>query len=162
MLELIKKQNNSIYTEISKPFENVQKIEKLLKQDGWDYQLSHNDIWEDNLLVNDNELYLIDWEYAGDTDIGYDISKLCVKSECEVDNLSEYLFNYFERYPTKEEINHLIGCTAVSYYYWTVWATYMIMQCYKYEQWKERYSKVFYKYYTEYINNKKEAELWNC
>lgn len=161
ILELIKNVNQEEYKKLQPYYKNILKIEQQIKEDGWDYQLSHNDIWEENLLVKDNELYLIDWEYAGDTDIGYDISKLCVKSECEVNNLSEYLVNYFERYPTNEELNHLIGCTAVSYYYWTVWATYMILQGHKYESWKDRYNNVFYKYYVAYINNNREVEEWN-
>jgi len=161
MLELIKNISKEKYNELINYYENILKIEKLIKEDDWDFQLSHNDIWEDNLLIKGDELYLIDWEYAGDTDIGYDISKLCVKSECSVEELPKYLFNYFERFPTDEELNHLIGCTAVSYYYWTVWATYMVLIGHKYDNYLTRYRKVLDNYYALYIDKNKERETWN-
>lgn len=157
----IKEIDEKKHLELMHYYNNILLIEKLIKNDNWDFQLSHNDIWEDNLLIRGNEIYLIDWEYAGDTDIGYDISKLCVKSECKIEDLPNYLVNYFERIPTEDELNHLIGCTAVSYYYWTVWATYMILKGYKYDDYLNRYRNVLNQYYNLYINRNKEKEKWN-
>lgn len=156
ILEQIKEIDLKVYNIIVAYYQNVLKINELIKRDNWNCELSHNDIWEDNLLLKDNKLYLIDWEYAGDTDIGYDISKLCVKSECAFSDLPEYLQHYFERIPTKEEVNHLIGCTAVSYYYWFIWATYMRLVGYDYGYWVDRYKRVFISYYNEYLEIYKE------
>ena len=160
ILEKIQKLDINKYNNLMKYYQNILLIEKLIKKDNWDFQLSHNDIWEDNLLVKGDDIYLIDWEYAGDTDIGYDISKLCVKSECTIEELPKYLFHYFERVPTEDELNHLIGCTAVSYYYWTVWATYMILKGYKYDNYLEKYTNVLNRFYNSYIEKNKE-EVWS-
>lgn len=156
ILEKIKNIDVNLYNDISKYYKNILKTNELIKKDNWDCELSHNDIWEDNLLLQDNKLYLIDWEYAGDSDIGYDISKLCVKSECSFEKLPEYLQYYFKRLPTEDELNHLIGCTVVSYYYWFVWATYMKLVGHDYDYWINRYNKIFLSYYNKYLEIYKE------
>ena len=146
MLIKIKNCNLEKYNELIGYFQEVKEINKELKNDNWDFQLSHNDIWEDNLLLSKDKLYLIDWEYAGDTDIGFDISKLCVRSGCRIEELPQYLKMYYKRIPTQKEIDHLIRCVVVSYYYWYVWASYMILKGNNYEEYLERYQKIFIKY----------------
>ena len=156
ILNIIKGLDKEKWNALYKYHDDIIKIEKRLKKDNWDFQLSHNDIWEDNILLSKNKIYLIDWEYAGDADIGYDISKLCVKSKCSLDNLSNYLVNYFDRIPSESEIDHLIGCTAVSYYYWVVWASYMVLMGHDYNNYLERYTNVLNMYYNNYIDKYKE------
>lgn len=103
----------------------IESIDKWLKDQNWPTRIVHNDLYEENILVSGDELYLIDWEYAGDTDIGYDLCKLVVKNDADVDEADRWLAFYFGRKPTKEESQHIIGCAAVSFYYWYVWAIYM-------------------------------------
>ena len=60
--------------------------------------------------------------------------------------LPQYLKMYYKRLPTQNEIDHLIRCVVVSYYYWYVWASYMILKGNNYEEYLERYKKIFIKY----------------
>ncbi len=104
------------------------KVWEDIKKDNWPVQLSHNDIYSDNLLISGDDLYLIDWEYGGDTDIGYDISKLfsveCGTLDDIENNVEKYLAFYYGRKPTEEEKRHTVGCAALNYYYWYIWAIY--------------------------------------
>ena len=84
----------------------------------------HNDVYEDNLLVSGEQLYLIDWEYAGDSDKGVDLCKLFVKNDAAGEDIERYLSFYFGRKPNCEECRHIVGCAAVWFYYWYVWAVF--------------------------------------
>lgn len=103
----------------------IQVIDQQLKADGWTVQMAHNDLYEDNLLISGDRLYLIDWEYVGDTDVGYDLCKLFVKNNAEGADIDKWLSIYYGRMPSAEERRHIVGCAAVAFYYWYVWALYM-------------------------------------
>ena len=98
---------------------------KMLKENPWQVCLCHNDIYEPNILVGEEQIHLIDWEFAGDGDIGFDICKLFAISNPHYDELDQYLIYYFGRNTTKEEKLHLLACAAVLYYYWYIWGIYM-------------------------------------
>ena len=113
------------YNSILPQRKKFEKINKTLKKDNWPVQLCHNDIYSDNLLVSRSNLSMIDWEYAGDTDIGYDICRMFAAQNADIEEVPEFLSYYYGRMPTHEEQKHLLGCAALTYYYWFVWATYM-------------------------------------
>ncbi len=99
-------------------------IFEYLDKDKWQFSLCHNDIYEPNILVEENRVHLIDWEFAGDSDIGYDICKLFSVITPEFDGVDEWLEPYYSRATTFEEKLHLFACAAVIYYYWYVWSLY--------------------------------------
>lgn len=96
-----------------------------LNTDKWQISLCHNDIYEPNLLVLNNKIQLIDWEFAGDSDIGFDICKLFALIKPEYEEIDNYLSLYFDRVTTDNEKKHLIACSAVIYYYWYIWGLYV-------------------------------------
>ncbi|MDO4743006.1 MAG: NTP transferase domain-containing protein [bacterium] len=104
--------------------ERVKKVNDNLSADCWPVQLSHNDIYEPNLLISGDQLNIIDWEYAGDTDIGYDLCKLFAVEDLPLEKIDDSLSVYYNRKPTHSEKKHIVGCAAVNYYYWYVWAVY--------------------------------------
>ena len=95
-----------------------------LDDDVWQKTLCHNDLYEPNLLVCGDNLELIDWEFAGDSDIGYDICKLFCVTMTPFNEIDEWVKYYFGRPTTEEEKIHMMGCAAVIYYYWYVWGVY--------------------------------------
>lgn len=99
----------------------MEPIFAFLSRDQWQVSLCHNDLYEPNLLLSNNKLSLIDWEYAGDADIGFDICKLFTVSNPNLDECDDWLFPYFGRKPTLLEKRHLCACAAVIYYYWYIW-----------------------------------------
>lgn len=100
---------------------SMQPIFDYLSKDKWQVSLCHNDIYEPNLLVSGDNLCLIDWEFAGDADIGFDICKLFSVINPPYDEIDKWVYPYFNRQITDDEKLHLISCAAVIYYYWFVW-----------------------------------------
>ena len=97
-----------------------------VENDNWRVALCHNDINRDNFLVADR-CDLIDWEYAGMNDVGYDIAKLVLKAEAKGGYAREIIGKYFGRPCTDEEYRHVIACGAIEDYYWLMWAIYLEM-----------------------------------
>lgn len=102
----------------------IKPIVEKLKQDNWQVSLCHNDIYEPNLLVRGDELQLIDWEFAGNSDIGYDICKLFTMHNPKIEDVDLWLYDYYGRETTKDEKVHLFACASMIYYYWFVWSVY--------------------------------------
>ena len=103
---------------------SMEPIFDYLSKDKWQVSLCHNDIYEPNLLIHNNELCLIDWEFAGDADIGFDICKLFSVIVPEYDEIDQWVYPYFGRKVTDKEKLHLIACAAVIYSYWYVWGVF--------------------------------------
>lgn len=125
LAEIIKREDYDAYFRIEEWRRNIIPVYKSISSDGWQISLCHNDIYEPNLLVQDDEINLIDWEFSGDSDIGYDICKIFCVLNPEIDEIDEYLKLYYGRSTTENEKRHLIGCAAIVYYYWYVWAIYV-------------------------------------
>ena len=102
----------------------MQPVFDYLEQDKWQVSLCHNDIYEPNLLLCGDTLQLIDWEFAGDADIGYDICKLFAVHNPPYEEIDQWIAAYFGRATTREEKCHLIACASVIYYYWYIWGIY--------------------------------------
>ncbi len=121
MIEYSKFVDALSYRKVTVLNERMLPIFKWLKEHEWQISICHNDLYEPNLLVSDNELTVIDWEFAGDNDIGYDICKLFAVNNPSYDEIDEWLFHYYGRKTTEDEKLHLMSCAAVIYYYWYVW-----------------------------------------
>lgn len=104
----------------------MEPIFQWLEQNKWQKSFCHNDIYSPNLLISGNTLSIIDWEFAGDNDIGYDICKLFATQNVPYDEIDEWLCYYYGRKTTEEEKLHLLACAAVIYYYWYIWSIFAI------------------------------------
>ncbi len=124
LLQIIKSTDNNAYEKLLLTEEKMRPIIQLLANDPWQISLCHNDIYEPNLLLTGDRLELIDWEFAGDTDIGFDVCKLFSLNCPDFDDADEWLYMYFGRKTTKDEKLHLFSCAAIIYYYWFVWSVY--------------------------------------
>lgn len=103
--------------------ERIYKLYDLAKTDGIKKCLTHGDCRDENFLINENEIHLIDWEYSGFGDPGFDIgSYVCGGSHCE-EEVDRILFTYFGRKPTLKEQRHFyayIAITGFFYMHWTM------------------------------------------
>ena len=124
LIDYVKSIDRTAYYELSKVQKKIQPIADWLKKDKWQVSLCHNDIYEPNLLVENERIELIDWEFAGDSDIGYDICKLFSLQMPAMEDVDEWLYAYFGRNTTQEEKIHLFACASMIYYYWFVWSIY--------------------------------------
>ena len=96
----------------------------IIKRNPWQIGMCHNDIYEPNLLISGDKLYLIDWEFAGDSDIGFDICKVFASAMPKYDELDQWLSLYYDKKLSKQDKLHLIACAAIVYYYWYIWGLY--------------------------------------
>lgn len=150
LLEKIRNLDEETYSVAIENLAKIEKIDRSVKADGWVIQLVHNDLYEDNILVSNDKLYLIDWEYAGDSDIGYDLCKLFVKNNAEGESIDKWLAFFYGRKPTETEKKHIIGCAAVSFYYWYVWALYMVKRGNDYSDLVLKYLTIANRYIKEF------------
>ncbi len=105
----------------------VQKLDVHVKADGWPRCLNHGDPKGPNILVAANRYTLIDWEYAGVKDIGYDISHYAAEiGRARTGGLWELeradAAWYFGASPSDAQYRHVLACFAIEEYYWTLWA----------------------------------------
>ncbi len=129
--------------------ERIQPIDEINRKDHWPTVLCHNDIYEPNLLISADDLYVIDWEYAGDSDKGYDISKLFTSNNAPLEDIDKYLSHYFGRNPTREEKRHIVGCATVNYFYWFVWSIFQNRSGNDCSEWQMLWHEKMEKYYNE-------------
>ena len=153
LLEKIKVIDEETYTIAIENLSEVEKIDDLIKKQEWPICMVHNDLYEDNLMVSDEKLYIIDWEYAGDSDIGYDLCKLFVKNHAFGEDIDKWLSFYYQRKPTADERSHIVGCAAVSFYYWYIWAIYMIKKGNDYSDLMYKYLNIFQNYRKDFFGN---------
>lgn len=124
LIDTIKKENSRKYRMAVKTRDFVKSAFDILRLDPWKTGLCHNDLYEPNLLVEGDKLHIIDWEFAGDSDIGFDICKVFASITPKYEELDEWLSLYYERPISTDEKYHLIACAAVLYYYWYIWGLY--------------------------------------
>lgn len=125
LIDRIKHIDSMAYRELLSTRKKVEPLFKFIEESPWEISLCHNDLYEPNLLVSGEKLNIIDWEFAGDSDIGFDICKLFSVEKIAYEEIDKYVEYYFRRQTTKEEKMHLIACAAIIYYYWFVWAVYV-------------------------------------
>lgn len=124
LIEYIKRIDSTTYHTLCEAKDKLSPVFEYLEKNPWQISLCHNDIYEPNLLVCEDGLQLIDWEFAGDSDIGFDICKLFSMHNPSLDEADKWLVHYYGRETSKEEKVHLFACAVVIYYYWFVWGVY--------------------------------------
>lgn len=124
LLDTIKLLDGSAYHHLLTWRNTMAPIMDYLEEDPWQVSLCHNDIYAPNLLLHEGQLELIDWEFAGDADIGFDICKLFSVHDPSYDELDEWLHYYYGRDTSRKEKMHLLACASIIYYYWFVWGIY--------------------------------------
>ena len=89
----------------AKEWADIRKIQAYADKDGFRHTLCHNDINIDNVLLTDTTLDIIDWEFAGYNDPGYDFGRVIAGYEYEPDDsrIAEILEAYFGRPATERE-----------------------------------------------------------
>lgn len=109
------------YEELSR---TMDKLDNLVKTDGSEPCLCHNDFYSPNFLVTDNDMYLIDWEYSAMSDYASDLGTFICCSDYSYDEALQVFDAYFGRKATPEELRHCLAYVALAAYYWFVWALY--------------------------------------
>lgn len=96
---------------------------ELAKTDGIPNCYIHGDARDVNFLINKEELYLIDWEYGGYGDPGFDIGSYICGGDHTIEDIDRILFTYFRKIPTKIQKRHFYAYIAITgwfYMHWTM------------------------------------------
>ena len=103
--------------------DRVYKLYDLSKSDGIAMCLTQGDSRDENFLINDSEIYLTDWEYAGYGDPGFDVGTYICGGDHSDEEVDRVLFVYFGHEPNPVEKRHFyawIAITGFFYMHWTM------------------------------------------
>lgn len=101
----------------------VYKLYDLTNMDGIPKCLTQGDSRDENFLINDSEIYLTDWEYAGYGDPGFDVGTYICGGDHSQEEVDRVLFVYFGHEPDAIEKRHFyawIAITGFFYMHWTM------------------------------------------
>ena len=103
--------------------ERVYKLYEFAQGDGICKCLTQGDSRDENFLINDSEIYLTDWEYAGYGDPGFDIGSYICGGDHSKEEVDRVLFIYFGHEPNTIQKRHFyawISITGFFYMHWTM------------------------------------------
>ena len=109
------------YPHFSEIRDRIYKLYDLASDDGTRKCIVHGDCRDENFLINDREIYLIDWEYAGYGDPGFDIGTYIAGGDHKAEDVDRVLFIYFGRVPTLAEKKHFYAWIAISGFFYMHW-----------------------------------------
>lgn len=107
-------------------FENIRNriytLAKLAEQDGIKKCNIHGDARDVNFLINKNEIHLIDWEYGGYGDPGFDIGSYVCGGNHKLADIDRILFTYYRRQPSETQKRHFYAYIAISGWFFMHWS----------------------------------------
>lgn len=124
LVELLAERSRTGFADFDELFAAITRVHDNVVQDGIAPCPCHNDFYGPNYLVRDDEMFLIDWEYAGMSDYASDLGTFICCSDYTYDKAEQVIRWYFDRKPSSNELRHCIGYVALAAFYWFVWAIY--------------------------------------
>ncbi len=120
------KAKGNLFQIFEKEWEMMRKLQKYADMDGIKHTMCHNDINIDNVLCTETTLDIIDWEFAGYNDPGYDFGRVIAGLDYDVDEpkIMDILEAYFGRPATETEHLHWMAYSAIHNWYYVGWALY--------------------------------------
>ncbi|MBF1088362.1 MAG: phosphotransferase, partial [Schaalia sp.] len=104
--------------------DKVLRLKTFADTDGFDKVPSHNDFFPPNFLVDkDGKISLIDWEYAGMSDMAADFGTMVVCTpEMTRERAAAALEYYLGHAPSEAEERHFFAYEVFAGWCWYVWA----------------------------------------
>ena len=103
--------------------ERIYRLASLVETDGVRKCNIHGDARNDNFLINKEEIHLIDWEYGGYGDPGFDIGSYVCGGQHTLAEIDRILFTYYRHKPTEVQRRHFYAYIAITgwfYMHWTM------------------------------------------
>lgn len=146
--ENLRGESPSKYKDYQETKENIMSLKEIIDQFPKEKVLSHCDSVPGNFLLAEDEVYLIDWEYAGMQDPHLDIAMFALSAMYTRKELDDLIAAYFvEGYD--EEIKYKIySYMAVGGLLWSNWSEYKELFGVQYGE----YSLKQYKFAKEYYS----------
>ena len=104
----------------------IKRISRFIDADEVAHVMCHNDMCDSNLIPTENDIHVIDWEYAGMADPASDVCSYLVGGEHSEEEIDRLLELYFQRPLTARERRHMYGMIALVGYHWLCWGIYRL------------------------------------
>ncbi|MCP1101369.1 CTP:phosphocholine cytidylyltransferase-like protein/thiamine kinase-like enzyme [Aequitasia blattaphilus] len=119
--------------------------------------LTHMDAVVDNLLMTEDKVYLIDWEYAAMQDVHVDLAMFAILISYTREEADHLMDIYFQGNVTEEIRIKIYAYMAICGFLWSNWCEFKRIEGtefgdYNLEQY--RYAKKYYKIVKEYLEEK--------
>lgn len=129
LLNIASAVKGNLLEEFSELLVPLKKLDEILKKDaerlGYRLVLCHTDVYAPNFLCTENnEMHLIDWEYAGLNYPAHDVAALLNRYEMTETRINRYFEAYFDRKLTSDEYRHFYATLGVNAFYWFCWGVY--------------------------------------
>ncbi|NLI90458.1 MAG: phosphotransferase [Epulopiscium sp.] len=115
------------------------------------YCLCHIDPITDNFLIENGNIYLIDWEYAAMCDPLIDIAMFCIYSELNKEETDRIINIYFNGHSNQEERRKVYAYMAASAFLWVLWSEIKNISGNNFEEYKMRQYEIA-KEFCQYAN----------
>jgi thiamine kinase-like enzyme len=120
--DLLKEKNAELFEGYDRLTAKLDEIKQLFADHPQKLVPSHNDPLPENFLVNEQGMFLIDWEYSGMNDPMFDLGDFSVENNLTKEEEGVFLCEYFGGQVTKKQygltIMHKFLCDVL----WSVWA----------------------------------------
>lgn len=124
LMEDASRMKGNLFQIFKKEWADMYLLQRYAAMDGIEKTMCHNDINQDNCLLTDSSFDVIDWEFAGYNDPGYDFGRVIAGYDMDDPAVDAILEAYFGRPATEKERVHFIAYTAIHNWYYVGWALY--------------------------------------
>lgn len=120
------KMKGDLFKVFEQDWSDMRRLQKYADMDGIKHTLCHNDIKSDNVLITEDTLDIIDWEFAAYSDPAIDFGRVIAGEEYDLDDprISEILEAYFGRPATKLEYLHWMAYSALNNWFYVGYSLY--------------------------------------
>lgn len=119
--EQIPTEKYGLFPEFQDIKERIYKLAELANQDGVKKCNIHGDARDVNFLINKEEIHLIDWEYGGYGDPGFDIGSYVCGGQHTLTDIDNILFTYYRHKPTDIQKRHFYAWIAITGWFFMHW-----------------------------------------
>ena len=116
--------NAILFKDFDDVYDHIKEVINVLKSIPREDVLCHIDSVDMNFLLANNEITVLDWEYAGMADPLIDIAMFVAYSNKQDDEIVDLLDRYLERKHTEEELLIVQAYVSLAGFLWALWTQY--------------------------------------
>ncbi|MCM1299869.1 MAG: phosphotransferase, partial [[Eubacterium] siraeum] len=152
----IQKAGRTDFEDFALIYGNIKEIDRYVKEDNVKKCICHCDFYDPNFIIDEKgKMYLIDWEYSGNSDPSTDLGTfICCSDYTYEEALNVIRLYYKDENRSERSMRHDIAYVALASFYWFVWAIFQESNGNKVGE----YLMIWYKYSKLY--SKKALELY--
>ena len=145
-VEKVMRRGRTVFDDFTLLYEKMKKVKDCVRGDNACVCICHCDFYDPNFMIDKNgKMYLIDWEYSGNSDPASDLGTFICCSDYTYEQALDVLRMYYQDESLSErDMRHALGCVAMASFYWFVWAIFQesngnvvgeyLMKWYKYSK----------------------------